>query len=178
MTELVPKAPWREAAGGLYPLGAYLVALPAVDLAARAYPVAIHQVQWRFGLLGLAFTNIGTLLLGLLLIELAAVVRRNRWLLVVLAWLDGLGAAALLLGLGLYGLDTLQLRKAAGPAVKGLVVKAAITASIAGALAVLAMLGLGIGAWRVVRTARVTAKVKGVEPGELLYTNLSGGVTK
>ena len=57
---------------GLYPLGAYLILIPLLDVSTRAIPFASQNVAWRFGMAGLVFANVGTVLIGLSIVGLIA----------------------------------------------------------------------------------------------------------
>lgn len=173
---LNPSPRWTGYALALYPIGAYLVALPTVDLLTRTYPMAIHTVAWRFGFSALAFTNLGTALLGFVAIGLAAVLAGHRRMLRTLSVVAFLAALAVLVAIPFYALDALQIRKFTAPAMQMMVMKSAITATTAAMLGVLAFAGVGVAAWRGSRTASRAEAGGSARSGELVFSkNLSGG---
>ena len=132
---------------GLYPLGAYLILIPLLDVATRAIPFSSQNVAWRFGMAGLVFANVGTVLIGLSIVSVVAAAVGDLKVLKVTATVT-LAGAALLLGLSLlYVLDTFQLMAAADGPRQVLVRNAAILSEAAGLLGVCGFVGVGVGAW-------------------------------
>lgn len=178
MPQLIPTSRWADYGWALYPVGAYLIALPLVELVTRTYPASPSTVAWRFGFAALAFTNLGTLLLGFLTVGLGAMIRGNRIVLRIVAVLAFLGAIGVLGAIPFYVLDGLQIRNATPPNTQLLVLKSGITAVTAALLGVLSFVGIGVGAWRASRAASRQEGKGPVRIGELVYSNLSGGVSK
>jgi len=136
----------------LYPVGAALVLFPLSDIFSRFFPANLHNLQWRFAVLGLGMSSMSVMIIGVALLGLVAAMRENRPLLRVLAIYSALIAIALLAALGLFGLDTLQLRGLVrNPAAKPQITKMAVTAGIAGVLHLIAFISLTIGLWRATR---------------------------
>ena len=165
----------------LYPLGAYFMLVPIVDVLARAIPPSLGNPAWRYALVGLTFTNLGTFLMGAIIVGLIAFVQGNHILLRVLSVVSALGVVILLAGLGSFTLDGIQLRSVVRGAQKAFFAKAAVTAGLSGVLGVLAMLGLAVGSWRAARvvkqlvTQKAAASPKAAVP---VYSTLSGGLSK
>jgi hypothetical protein len=165
---------WGSLAIGLIPIGLYLIAVPLTDLLTRAYPLNVHNLQWRFGLMGIAFTNLGTIVLGFLMLVLAAAVRGHGTLLRIISVLSFVSGVFVLVTLGLYMLDAVQLRQAAPAAVKIVVVKAGLTAGVASLTGAAGLLGLGVAGWRMSSRRRASG-VQGEGPGNLYFNKAKGG---
>ena len=132
---------------GLYPLGAYLILIPLLDVSTRAIPFASQNVAWRFGMAGLVFANVGTVLIGLSIVGLIAAAVGDVKVLKVMA-VTTLVGGVLLLGISLlYVLDTFQLMAAADGPRQVLVRNAAILSEAAALLGVCGLVGAGVGAW-------------------------------
>jgi hypothetical protein len=86
------------------------VVLPALDFVTNVWPLHVGDLQWRYGTVGLLSGFLLTPLLGVLLATLVAAVLRHALLQRLLAVLDLVAAALLLLGCALFLLDALQYR--------------------------------------------------------------------
>jgi hypothetical protein len=133
-----------------------LIASPAIDLIGAIVPARPGEISWRFGVFGLLTNTLVTPMLGLaILIVVATLLERHqtvRRLAVLTLILD----VILLLGLGLFILDYLQLRQAVTGTSRGAYDAAAIKALLVGALEI------GVLAWLVVTGFRSS---KGVTTG-------------
>jgi hypothetical protein len=159
---LTDKSPLMSYVRALYPVGAALVLFPLSDIGSRFFPANIHNLQWRFAVLGLGMSSMSVMLLGVTLLGLIAALRENRLLLRVLSTYSALVTLALLAAIGLFALDTLQLRGLVqNPAAKPQIVKMAVTAMIAGILHLIAFIGLTIGLWRATRRMKAVKASSG-----------------
>ena len=103
--------PSGPVAGILY-LAAIVVLLDqAAILAASVYPIAADSVNWRFGAVGLAAGRATPFLLADLLLLAGGMLGGHRGFLRVLAGLHVLFAVILLAALGMFVLDTLEIRQ-------------------------------------------------------------------
>jgi hypothetical protein len=151
------RSPLVTYARALYPVGAALVLFPLNDIGSRLFPFNYHNLQWRFAIVGLGLSGQSVLIIGVTLLGLVAALRENRTLLRVLAVFTGLVSLVLIAGLGLFALDTLQLRGIMqNPAAKPQITKMAISASIAGAVHAMAFVGLTIGLLRATRRTTIS----------------------
>ena len=165
----------------LYPLGAYYLFVPVVDVLVRALPMSPGNPAWRYALVGLAFTNLGTISLGLAAITLWAYLRRNAVVLRVVAVLGFIGTLVLLAGMASFALDALQLRGMATGQQRTMFGKAAATASVTAVLGTLTVLFISIGAWRAARTTKALPGAKAspsLDAAVPMYSTISGGLTK
>ena len=94
----------------MYLLAAYIVAEPLLRLGAHLWPPVPSEAQWRFGALGLIAQTELPLLMGSLTAVLAAHLFGHARVQRVLAWVNGVVAAMLLIGVAVYILDRLQVR--------------------------------------------------------------------
>lgn len=144
-------------AKALYPVATLLILVPLVDLALRVSPPQFGTLQWRFASAGLLLGNLGTILLGLGLLGLVAVIAGHRQL------LRGLGFAALAFGvlllalLVLFALDAIQIRRLANPNFKRAVLMSSLGAMFNATLGTIALFVLGRGS---LATAKPTRAVE------------------
>jgi hypothetical protein len=102
-------SPW--VARGLYLFGVALALTAAIDLFTTVWPMNPGDIGWRYGFLGLTAGYLQTPTLGLALIVMTAIWEENVTLL-RLAGVVGLSVALLLLlAMGMFGLDVVQMRE-------------------------------------------------------------------
>lgn len=138
----------------IYPLAALLVVVPLLDVAARTWPAAPRDLEWRFGAMGIAFNTLVTPLLGAGIAMLVAALADHRRLLRFLAVVATCAGIALMAALSIFILDALQLRPTVPVDAREDYDAAAIEAFIAGALCVPVVLILGTGGWAATRSRR------------------------
>lgn len=99
--------------GLLYLAGILLAGDQIADLISTllANPVAFDSVEWRFGAFGLAVSRVSVFLVADVMLFTAAIARDDRHALRLLGVLNLAIALALVVGVGLFGLDALQLRR-------------------------------------------------------------------
>ena len=164
---------------GLYPLAIYLMLVPVCDVIMRGIPLQTQNVAWRFALAGLLFANVGTILMGLALAGVIAVVAGDRMTLRVVASAALLGAVVIVGLLGLYSLDALQLRAAVNGPRAGMVLDAAVTAMGAAFLGMLGFVGVGMGGMSLLRSSAKNKKVQAsLDATVPLYPTITGGLVK
>jgi hypothetical protein len=100
---------------GLWVTGAYfflftLFMWPLVDLLSNAWPLQPGNIQWRFGFMGLMTAYLHTPLLALALLMGLGFARGHKKTLRLLSLLLLTGAFLLILVMGLFALDAIQLR--------------------------------------------------------------------
>jgi hypothetical protein len=95
-----------------------LVSIPLLDTALSVWPLRIGEVAWRFGVAGLFSRAIMTPALGLFIAFATALFLDHRRLLQVFSVLNALAASLVVLGLGLFVLDAVQLRVQVNPQMK------------------------------------------------------------
>lgn len=97
----------------LYVTGALLFLDQGIDLISTllSAPVALGNAQWRFGAFGLFVTRGSVLIVADVMLWSAAVVLEHRRVLRALAVVHLVLAVALAAGLGLFGLDAVELRR-------------------------------------------------------------------
>jgi hypothetical protein len=121
-----------------------LVASPAVDLIGAILPPRPAEVSWRFGAFGLLTNALVTPILGLAIMQIVAILLEQWKTARRLTYLNLILAVALLLGLGLFVLDYIQLRHAVTGSSRAAYDAAAIKAFL------VAVLELGVLVWLVV----------------------------
>lgn len=135
-------------AWGAYPLAVLLVLAPLVELMARVWPLRPDSISWRFGALGMAFNVAVTPLLGVFLAIVTAVwLGHRRWGRVV-SVLSFAVAALLLIALGDFALDYLQIRTGVIAENVDAVHAAALRAFALGSASAIAAALVGFGGWR------------------------------
>lgn len=96
---------------GIYLFGIAFMLTAAIDLFTTVWPLRPTEITWRYGFLGLAAGYLQTPTLGLLLIAGGAIWARNGTLLRAAGIAALAFALALLIAMGVFGLDVLQVRQ-------------------------------------------------------------------
>jgi hypothetical protein len=102
----------------LYLTGLMVVVFPAVEFVLTVWPLSPGVLSWRYGTVGLLSRSIMTPMVGLAIILATATLLERTWVQRAVSVLGFVGAAALLLALGLFALDLLQFRNQVRPAAK------------------------------------------------------------
>jgi hypothetical protein len=137
----------------LYVVGVLLMADQAVDLGVTlmASPVAFESAQWRFGLFGLLISRGSVLLVADVMVFAAALSLEHRTVIRLLGALHLALGVALLAGLGLFVLDTLELRRMVRTEASQLYNLTAVRAGLIGLLGAALLLWSGVRALAVTR---------------------------
>jgi hypothetical protein len=147
MTELSPLAR-RRLFRAAYLVSFFLLATVAAELAGLLSSADFGSSRWRFGAFGFLATQLGPVLLALLLSLWVAAAADDRVLLVVIVTGSLLAALGLAVGLALYSLDALQTRNSVPLQSQTAFRMAAIKAALQGILGSAAFLGIGVAARR------------------------------
>jgi hypothetical protein len=157
----------------LYPVGLLLVCVPLADLTLRAIPPQFGTLQWRFATGGLLLGNYGTIILGAGLCGLVAALVGDRRV------LRAVGVCALVMAvltvalLVLFGLDAVQIRQLANPALKRNILLSSTGAAFTGAFGTVVWLTLARAALAASRAAvRPAARARTATP---LVATAAGG---
>lgn len=94
----------------IYLFGFALILTAAIDLFTTVWPLRPTDIAWRYGFLGLSAGYLQTPTLGLLIIALTAAWQRQPLILRIAGWTSLAGALVLLLAMGMFALDVLQIR--------------------------------------------------------------------
>jgi hypothetical protein len=145
----------RQPAWPQYLIAASLVVFPLYEaIANNLLPIRLGDVRWRFGAFGVVSPVLLVVALGVMLVFWVANTYEHRGAQVVL----GVGAvflAALLLGaVGIFALDTVQVRGAVRPEAASAFHAASIVAAFRATLCAVAFGGLGVAAVRAGFAAR------------------------
>lgn len=171
MTELSPQS--RRLVAVLYLFAIVIVADQVSDLFSSLWPMHFELARWRFGAFGIAIGRLEFLALADAAALAAAILLDHRRVLLALAGLHVLLALALAGGVGVFGLDTLQLRRDLLPERKREFDVATARTLFMSGLAFLTCLAVTIGVWR---GRRPKARPAGREDG-LLVTARGGSRT-
>jgi hypothetical protein len=129
--------------------------------------IPVGSLGWRFGFVGLVFSSLFYLLLALVLAATTAGYFGHRRTLLLVTLLSALACALLVLGLPLFALDTLQLRKILNPTVFVPYKVAALKGAALAAMGIPVLLLVTLGshqAWRSLRGPRVAGERQGRTP--------------
>jgi hypothetical protein len=102
----------------LYLTGLMVVVFPAVEFVLTVWPLSPGVLSWRYGTVGLLSRSITTAMVGLVIILGTATLLEQTRVQRAVSVLGFVGAAVLLLALGLFALDLLQFRNQVRPAAK------------------------------------------------------------
>lgn len=138
-----------------YCVGTLLIVISALDYAGTVLPADFGDPGWRYGAVGLLSGFTLTPLLGGLLLSLAAAHGGEGRFLRVLGVLHIVGAAALLVLIAGFSLDSLQARKDASPEIQNVTEISTLKALIKLVATVVAVAWIGIAG---IRQARRTAE--------------------
>jgi len=153
VTTLKPQE--RSVVSMFYVVAAVIIVDQALDWIGVILPLRTELATWRFGSFGLAIGRLGPLALADALLLSAALVLDHRRMLLFLGLLHGLIGLCLALGLGLFTLDGLELRRAVTPERKREVLVAAARTLVTGGVAFLASAIIAVG---LLRSQRDTSK--------------------
>lgn len=103
-------AKFRPVAITLYVLAVLLFFSPVMELFIGVWPPRPGDIQWRFGLLGLVATSVLTPLVALVFVFTAATALDHGRVVKALGVVSALGALFMLLAMGAFLLDMVQLR--------------------------------------------------------------------
>jgi hypothetical protein len=157
----------------LYPVGLLLICVPLVDLTLRAMPPQFGTLQWRFATAGLLLGNYGTIILGTALCGLVATLTGDRRVLRAVGFGAILMAVVTLALLVLFGLDAVQIRQLANPAIKRNILMSSLGAIFTGVFGAVVWLTLARAALAASRVAaRPVARARAAAP--LVATATSG----
>lgn len=160
----------------LYPVGALILIGSVVDPLVQTWPFRLSDIRWRFGAVGLASTSaIGVTFALVWLMGVAALLGHRRTLRALSAASAALGIVVLVV-LGLFVLDFLQVRTLVDPQIRrGLDLTVLKSAALLGCSVPVAF-GIGVGGWLstratpLPRAGRVTR-----EAGIILRPQTQGG---
>ncbi len=133
---------------GLYLFAFILIFWPAVDLLTNTMPFRPGDVRWRYGFGGILAGFLHTPILGLVLATFVAYGRRSRVTLRAIASLELLGALVLVLVMGMFALDVVQMRAMRPPDSLSAFIAGAAISEAKHFTAFLVLLSLGIGSWK------------------------------
>lgn len=144
-------------AKGLYPIALLLICVPLVDIGLRSMGTEAGSLQWRFGIVGLLFGNMGTILLGLGLTGFVAALTGNRTALRTVGFVAIILAVVVFALLALFALDALQMRRLVAVPVKRQILLSSAGAAFSAGFAMLALLFVGRSALVASRQVRTPA---------------------
>ncbi len=136
-------SPW--VARGLYLFAFALLFTAVVDLSTTVWPMRPGDGSWRYGFLGLMAGYLQTPTLGLVLVVSVALWQRDKGVLRIAGIVSVLAAVALLAAMGVFALDTMQMRAIRAAEAQAAVAAGGLFQALKYLIAsvVLACLGLG-----------------------------------
>lgn len=143
-------SPWTLA--GLYGFAAILVVSPFADLLTTVWPLQPGELTWRYGFLGLAAGYLHTPMLGLTLALGTAYWSRNATVLRGLGYAMPAVAAVLVVVMGVFLLDVLQMKDLRAEDARTGVLVGAFLQEAKYATAGIVLIILGVGATKTAKT--------------------------
>ncbi len=128
---------------GLYAVALLLIIVPLADITLRSFATEIGSLQWRFGMVGLLFGNLGTVVLGLGLLGFFAAILGHRGVLRTVGLVAVILAVVLFALMVLFALDAIQMRRLVAVAMKRSILVSSAGAAISASLGMIALLAIG-----------------------------------
>jgi hypothetical protein len=155
----------RHLAPPTYLVAAALIVIPPFDALMQVLPLRIHDARWRFGFVGLSSNALMIPVVGLLIAFVGASYFEHRAVQRVLGFVSIAIAAFILISLGFFVLDALQVKQSVAPAAILAFKVASVTAVLK---SILGLVTLGAFALASFRTPRPVAPAKGQRGAELI----------
>ncbi len=161
MTPSSPEAHLGPLKGAFYCVGALLILISLMDYAGSVLPAQLGNVGWRYGAVGLISSFALTPLLGGVILLGTAALSRQRAVLRAVGLLHLVVAVLLLVAIGSFALDALQVRRGSPPESQRVTEISAIKAGVELALTVVASAWLGLAGLRLSRPRGPARPAKG-----------------
>lgn len=168
--------PQRYLASPAYAMAAILVAFPTAEVVLSLIPWRFGVTAWRFSAVGLLSRALMTPMLGVLMLAGLAILLGHRRFLRVLSVLSILGAAVLLVALGTFVLDALEMRGQVRPELKRAFDTASLQAAVKLLISAVWLGMLAAAGFRVTRRARAERR-SGRRTEPILAAAVSGSPT-
>ena len=138
---------------GVYLFGIALILHAVIDLSTTVWPFRVTEMTWRYGFLGLAAGYLQTPTLGLLLIAGTALWNGDHGVARGVGAVLMVGALALILAVGLFMLDVIQVRQLRAAEAQNAVLYGGLFQSVKYVLASLILATMGHGLLKTVKSA-------------------------
>ena len=132
---------------GIYFLLFLLFLWPATDYLTTVWAPRLGEVEWRYGAIGLLTAHLLTPVLAMGLAMVVAFALRHRGALKALSVLSLVGALILIVAMGFFALDVMQLRNVRPPESLPSFQAGALIAELKHFTAFIALTLLGLGGW-------------------------------
>ena len=140
---------------GIYLFGIALFITAAIDLLTTVWPMHPGDIAWRYGFLGLMAGYLQTPTIGLLLIIGTAIWEEN-WTVLRVSGVVGLVAAlGLVMAMGMFGLDVMQMRELRAEEMRSSVLAGGMFQEVKYFIAAFVLAFLGHGALKTAKTAQL-----------------------
>ena len=146
----------------MYLFGLALVLTASIDLFTTVWPMHPGDIAWRYGFLGLGAGYLQSPTLGLGLIIGTALWEENTTIPRISGVLGLFAAFVLLLAMGMFGLDVLQMRELRAEEMRSSVLAGGMFQEVKYFVAALVLAFLGHGALATSRTSRKSGKSPGI----------------
>jgi hypothetical protein len=138
---------------GVYLFGLALFITAAIDLLTTVWPMHPEDIGWRYGFLGLMAGYLQTPTIGLLLIIGAAIWEENGPVLRVSGVVGLLAALGLVMAMGMFGLDVMQMRELRAEEMRSSVLAGGMFQEVKYFIAAFVLAFVGYGALKTAKTA-------------------------
>lgn len=147
-------------------LPAYLVALaflliPPLDALMQVLPTRMHDPKWRFGTFGLESNALMLPMAGLLIAFMTTVFFEHRRFQKVLGILSAVAGVVIIVALGFFALDALQLHSEVNPAARLAYKVATMTAVLKSILGILILAGFAYASFKAPKLPRPAKAQRG-----------------
>jgi hypothetical protein len=145
---------------GMYPVALAIMLIPIFEMSVGigVWPPRLWDLNWRFGSIGMLLKSLVVPLFGLGIASTIAAFLEQRRVLRMFACIGIALSALIVVAVGIFALDYLQLRNVVPVQIKSAMDKTAFTAVTIGILLVPVAMGIGIGGWK---SSRLKASERG-----------------
>jgi hypothetical protein len=131
-----------------YFIAAFVIVTASSDLLMRLLPLRAGETSWRMGAVGLASGTAPTLLTGLFIAVVTALVLGHRWVMRSFAVASVVAAVAILVVVPFFALDILEMRALVRPEGKTAYDMTVVRAVLALVFTAAALVWMGVAGWK------------------------------
>lgn len=168
----------RVVYSAVYFLAVALVVIPLFEGLSQIFPLSPTAVRWRYGLVGYIGNSLPLPLLGWVMAVVGSAFLGHRRVLKALSVLSLLLVVGIIVSLGFFFLDALELRGSVNPELKRAFDSASMKAALSFGLALLTLAWISWGGWKAAQSGLSTSGGREGKSGGGLVPAPSPGLKK